>query len=562
MTSKLSHNNTRLPMSLFRKALVLFAVCLILLPTLANANIDKSIQRAVERAAQNEAQRNIEDVVKSAVRQQMRRTIDQEVEGLITSEAEAIVARIAGSEIDSRVAAALINTVRIEREQRAIKLDKTSDKGTDMLAKPGDDKGAVITKPGDEKETDIPERPAEQENDLPESDNLSSQTLITSQVERIEQDLAITENLKSDLYGREIWTKEWVIMTDVQTKQKLQQKGYLFSNETYLEIFDQILANVQAPASFNLQKDYQRIKEQADGGELLVDFNHIYRNSESAAPATSQVIGKLPSELMATTEKSFVIGMVDTALNVSHPLLSQASISQSHFLPADAKSISEHGTGVASIMVGQSDIYRGLAPNAQLYNASVFFDVGRKQPIATATDILKGLNWLVKNGANVINMSLSGPSNRLLEFGIQSLCKKGIHVVAAAGNAGPLSEPLFPAGYECAVAVTAVDAERNLYRYAVQGQHIDVAGFGVDVLAASGHDVITPTSGTSIAAPFVTVVIAETLAENQQTFSLPLLLSRSIDLGEPGFDSRFGHGLLLLDKPSVLTASSTSSRKE
>ncbi|XOV80314.1 MAG: S8 family serine peptidase [Aestuariibacter sp.] len=555
MLSQFSHNISKIPKSLRKKTLCLLAGSLFSFVVPATADIDKSIERALQKSVQAETERSIEDVVKFAVRSQMRRAVERDVEAFVTDEAHKLVEKVAGKQISNELQQHLLraakNTAELE-QARLAGLKKTPLKATPSVPIDWDKKDQIVAKPGDNtgQKPSVPEKasqtPDDAEADDAEVQEPSQDAILLSTTERLESELGIAENVTADLHGREIWTKEWVIMTDLQTKSELLQQGYVFRNETYLETFDQILASVQAPASFDLQQDYEAIMAHADNGNMLVDFNHIYRNAEYSEDPVSSDAAKTPVQLMTASDKNLVIGMVDTAYNPNHTLLTKSKLKQSHFLPENARATDGHGTGIASIMVGSHEEYSGIAPNAQVLNASVFFEVGKKQPIATATDILKGLNWLVQNGATVINMSLAGPANRLLEFGINSLCKKGVYVIAAAGNAGPLSEPLYPAGYKCAVAVTAVDEQRQLYRYAVQGDHIDVSAYGVDVLTADSQNRITAASGTSIAAPFISVIIADSLMTEKQPFDLQMLLRNSIDLGESGFDPQYGHGLLLL----------------
>ncbi|MEL7000320.1 MAG: S8 family serine peptidase, partial [Pseudomonadota bacterium] len=116
----------------------------------------------------------------------------------------------------------------------------------------------------------------------------------------------------------------------------------------------------------------------------------------------------------------------------------------------------------------------------------------------------------------------------------------------AVGNAGPDVDPLYPAAFEAVVAVTAVDAERRLFRNAVRGTHVDVAAPGVDIFVSNGSQARFVT-GTSIATAFVTAWLAAspsfTTGTNIQ-LARQRLLSSSEDLGARGPDPLFGVGLL------------------
>jgi subtilisin family serine protease len=80
--------------------------------------------------------------------------------------------------------------------------------------------------------------------------------------------------------------------------------------------------------------------------------------------------------------------------------------------------------------------------------------------------------------------------------------------VAAAGNEGPGSAPLYPAADAHVIAVTATDADDRLYPLANRGRHIAVAAPGVDVLEPAPNDGVQLISGTSVAAAHVTGIAA------------------------------------------------------
>ena len=91
---------------------------------------------------------------------------------------------------------------------------------------------------------------------------------------------------------------------------------------------------------------------------------------------------------------------------------------------------------------------------------------------------------------------------------------RGIILVAAAGNAGPNSPPLFPAADPNVIAVTATDEDDRIFRAANRGNHIAVAAPGVDLWLPTLDGDYRMTSGTSFAAAEVSGVIALMLERN------------------------------------------------
>jgi subtilisin family serine protease len=71
----------------------------------------------------------------------------------------------------------------------------------------------------------------------------------------------------------------------------------------------------------------------------------------------------------------------------------------------------------------------------------------------TTQHILAGIDWAIAKGARIINMSFAGPYDPLLSQALKKAHEKGIVLIAAAGNAGPQSPPLYPAADENVIAV-------------------------------------------------------------------------------------------------------------
>jgi hypothetical protein len=242
--------------------------------------------------------------------------------------------------------------------------------------------------------------------------------------------------------------------------------------------------------------------------------------------------------------------MVDTAIALSHPVFEGAQIVQQSFLElAEAKgelaAPTAHGTAVASLMIGRrASHWPARLPGATLFNASVFY--GRDQALSGATlgHLLDGLSWLADQEVSVINISLTGPDNRLLNTAIERLNDRGIGLIAAVGNEGPAAAPLYPAAYGPVIGVTAVNGSGELYRWANQGEQVQFAAPGVAVPVAIPEGGMAPDSGTSLAAPVVASALACELSRVDLPGAIETLTSNAQDLGEPGRDTRFGHGLL------------------
>jgi hypothetical protein len=225
--------------------------------------------------------------------------------------------------------------------------------------------------------------------------------------------------------------------------------------------------------------------------QLEADFDHLF---EPAGGSLAPVAGALAA-LSGGTFGGPVLGMVDGGV-ASHPSLAGKRIEQNGF--AGAPSPTGHGTAVASLLVGTQGVFHGAATDAQLFVADVY---GGNRAAGSATAIVKALGWLSGHHPRVINISLVGPPNKLMQSAIRIVQARGIEVVAAVGNDGPAAPPQYPASYPGVIAVTAVDASGRALSEAGKAAHLDFAAPGADMAAALPGSGYTRVRGTSFAAP-------------------------------------------------------------
>jgi subtilisin family serine protease len=209
-----------------------------------------------------------------------------------------------------------------------------------------------------------------------------------------------------------------------------------------------------------------------------------------------------------------LIGLIDTGVNVEHEALKEQAIEvvarpASH---ADA-SLQEHGTAIAALLVGRRDSHTpGLLPHAKLVTVDAFYRDGGTADRTDVMSLVAAIEALAERGVRVMNLSLSGPANEVLQKAIEAAQAKGIVIVAAAGNNGAGAEPAYPAAYPGVIAVTAVDQELKVYRRATQGPYVDLAAPGVNVWTASAQGSGSLKTGTSYAVPFVSAAAGLLLA--------------------------------------------------
>ena len=243
------------------------------------------------------------------------------------------------------------------------------------------------------------------------------------------------------------------------------------------------------------------------------------------------------------TGKGVLVAVIDSEIDTAHPEIAPA-VADRFDAVSTASHPDSHGTGMAGVIVAHSQM-TGIAPAARILAIRAFSgDNGKSE--ATTLSILRGLDWAIERGARIINMSFAGPFDPDVAQALAAARKKGAVLIAAAGNAGPKSPPLYPAADKNVIAVTATDTQNHLLRVANRGPYISLAAPGVDILVPTPGQGYTLTTGTSVAAAQVSG-LAALLLQLRPKLSPDevrnIVQSTSLDLGPKGRDDQFGYGL-------------------
>lgn len=271
---------------------------------------------------------------------------------------------------------------------------------------------------------------------------------------------------------------------------------------------------------------------------LLVTLNDRYRLAGDRDYFIQSVGWR---DRLGTCTASRRIGLIDTGVDLDHPAFAGVRLTSKSMLSAGRPAAgSEHGTAVASVLAGSP----GLAGAADLTTVNVFRKRGER--IDTDAELLvRAIDWLLGRGVELINMSLEGPPNAVLDFAVKSAAAAGVSIIAAGGNGE--RNPAYPAAYPEVIAVTAVDSASRIYTHAAHGSYIDFAAPGVDLYLPAPGGRSKYYTGTSFAAPFVTAALAVLKTEYPSvgTAGLKRLLASGVrDLGDTGRDRIFGWGLI------------------
>ena len=370
--------------------------------------------------------------------------------------------------------------------------------------------------------------------------------------ERIEQ---VMEDFLADIESRlsedalRIQTDHWLVMAEADVFEQLAQEGYLFDRVSELSGLGFLLAEVAAPASFDLSATRAGIYEVIGGQQADVDLNHLYTAGVPDPQNDEQpLVGLAPRELLPPPTDlsglSLRIGIIDSSIDQRHSAFFNSSITTQRFVDNDSPP-NAHGTAIASIIASNDPQALGLAPSAKIYAAEVFDHNEQQGEFASTVSLIKALSWLMTQDVSVINISLAGPSNRLLETALTRVRERGVLAIAAAGNGGPMAQPMYPAAYPEVVAVTATDDRGRAFRLANRGEYVDIAAPGVNIRHAQAGGGFAASSGTSYAVPFVTVAAARLLQSTAEpALMLDALYASARDIGAPGRDQIYGYGQL------------------
>lgn len=288
----------------------------------------------------------------------------------------------------------------------------------------------------------------------------------------------------------------------------------------------------------------------ADASVRSVQPNFRYVLQDQKAPVPTEgdpaqyALAKLrlPQAHTLAHGANVTVAVIDSGIDARHPELAN-SIADNFDALGSTEGAHIHGTGIAGAIVAHARLM-GSAPEARIIAIRAF---GGTAGAAESSSyiILRSLNYAAEHGAQIVNMSFAGPKDAVIERAIAATAARGLVLIAAAGNAGAKSPPLYPAANPNVIAVSATDQQDRLFSASNRGNHIALAAPGVDIFLPAPDGKYQMTSGTSFSAAYVSGVAALLLERNYalKPEALRMTLSKTArDLGSPGRDDLFGDG--------------------
>jgi len=288
---------------------------------------------------------------------------------------------------------------------------------------------------------------------------------------------------------------------------RLERQSFTLTART-LQRF-RIASNRTVPATLRTLGRYR--------GVAAAQPNWLYRFGQAqSAPAdtgTQYVVGKLHllEAHRISNGDDVTVALIDSRVDAAHPDLAGV-VTEQYDAVGGVSAPHPHGTAMAGAIAAHSKLI-GVAPKVRLMAIRAFAGEGDSAK-GTTFSILKGLDWAASKDARIVNMSFAGPADAMMRDMIGKAHARGMVLIAAVGNAGPKSPPLYPAADREVIGVTATDADDKLLPQANRGPQVAVAAPGVDILAAAPDGQYEMTSGTSVATAHVTGVAALLLARD------------------------------------------------
>lgn len=252
--------------------------------------------------------------------------------------------------------------------------------------------------------------------------------------------------------------------------------------------------------------DYQGL----DGGDPLY-------------PAQPAAAGWHLAELhRVSTGRNVTVAVVDSGVDGAHPDLAGRVGVRRNFVDGTLDAAEVHGTAVAGIIGARSGNgvgIAGIAPGASLMALRACWESGARAARCNSLTLGKAINYALENGADIINLSLGGPPDRLLQSLLEAALARGVVVVGAA-------DPLRPDGGFPASLPGVIGVARAGDRHAVPSSLLYAPGTDVPTCAPGPRWNLV--SGSSYAAAHV-AGLAALLAELGPRGGARLLTAGNID---------------------------------
>ncbi|MCR5483995.1 MAG: S8 family serine peptidase [Clostridiales bacterium] len=375
------------------------------------------------------------------------------------------------------------------------------------------------------------------------SDRLAYCSALREMIEKSEKASAMKS--KPDASGGMYASKRIIIKTDGTM---LDISGFGASSsikgpdDTYVLFFD---SEKKAEECVKKAEGYPYVKfAEPDGKEKICET--IEKDGPDIKRWGQERIGSdiYASEIAPScADNSVVVAVVDTGV-AHHTDLNGRMTAGKDLVDGDDNpdDLHSHGTHVAGIIAGNT---KNLS-NIKIMSVRVLDENGEGETSVLAS----GIKYAVDNGADVINLSVTGPDSKEKADAVNYAVDRGVIFVTAAGNGENnrginVAGRVCPADMPCAIVVGSADSLDGISSFSNYGETIDIAAPGEFIYSTGLNNDYTVKSGTSMASAFGSAAAAMYKLSHpsaDQAATESFLTKNARDLGEPGFDPYFGYG--------------------
>ena len=274
-----------------------------------------------------------------------------------------------------------------------------------------------------------------------------------------------------------------------------------------------------------------------------------------AIPWGVSTVGAPAAWAAGLTGAGVKVGIMDSGIDYTHPDLNVVGgfdFNTSSGAPAayndNNTACNGHGTHVSGTVAAKQNGSGvvGVAPGASLYALRVFNSDAASGCFAYLSSQILALQWAVTNRLDVVSISIGNGASSAYATAVANANVAGVVVVAAAGNSGAPGIA-YPAAAPGAIAVAALDPGNTVAGYSSSGPEMWIAAPGSGIESTMPGGGTGSKSGTSMATPHVTGVVA-LIRQAHPTWTVDQvrteLKNDAIDVAAPGFDNNSGWGLV------------------
>lgn len=350
--------------------------------------------------------------------------------------------------------------------------------------------------------------------------NQTAQHLLDLRTERIDRLVRRNRNaIELDARGEPARRGVLLLIEPTDTTlDAAEQAGFTVMVHDQLSSLGLTVIELRLPRGTSLARGEALLAKVAPGAQIAPD--NLNFQSGSAPPLILAAGAVIAAKRISTP-----VGIVDGAPAADLGVGTVKGFAKGAPAPSD------HASEVASLLEE--------AGASNLLAADIY---GTDPAGGNALALVRSLDWLTGKGAKVISLSLTGPRNKLVGRAVAAAQRKGVVLVAAAGNDGPAAPPAYPASYSGVLAVTAVDKHLHVLIEAGRPLHLDYAAPGADIRGENRAGKWIEVRGTSFAVPLVAARAAAALERGGSWRDR--LDTEAEDLGPDGPDAQYGRGLL------------------